>query len=554
MSIPVFELLAEDIRALDVDVAFGLMSDDTATFINAFGPAGIRFVSCRHENTAVAMAEGYSAATGRLGVAIIGRGPASANTLNAATQANRTGSRVLIIYGDAPRTAVANAPGPDLKAFDQFAVLSASGLKVFKAFNYASLRGTLCAAADAANQGQGAALLLPKDILEEKVERPEALHYRPTPRIFLPTRRGTPGVDVAVQLLARSKKPLIIAGWGAVQSEARDAIEALGECLGAGYLTTLRATGFFTGNERALGVIGSFSHTVGRRFIDEADCIVVFGASLNIFTTSAGDALPVGVPIIHVDLDRAQIGRQWYADVALVGDARDIAERLATQLGAAGMARNDGWAHAAIDQLDGFDADQDFQAAPTQRTVDPRTAAVALAKALPAERNVVLDVGNMFQVVPFLGVRDPRRLKYTSEFGSIGMAFGTALGFCAGSPDRATVLLTGDGSLLMTLGELSTCVSEDLPLIIVVLNDACLSAERHYLDLREMPVDKTMLPMIDFAEVAACFGFQSATVTSIEQIDALAPMLQDRSSPILIDVKINPAVAAGFLAEFVLKK
>lgn len=552
MTIPVFELLAEDISALGVTVAFGLMSDDTATFINALGPAGIRFIGCRHENTAVAMAEGYASATGRLGVAIIGRGPASANTLNAATQANRTGSRVLILYGDAPRTVVANAPGPDIKAFDELAVLSASGLSVFKPFNHASLRGTLCAAADAANQGHAAALLLPKDILEEQVERPEPWSYEARPKYFVPTKRGLPAADVAADMLRRSQKPLIIAGWGAVQSDAQSAIRELGDRIGAGYLTTLRATGFFDGASRDLGLIGSFSNRVGRRFIDEADCILVFGASLNIFTTSAGDAFPPAVPVIHVDRDRAQIGRHWYADVALVGDAATIAKELTARLD--GVTGNEHWAAAMAAALDGFDADADFQAASTQRAVDPRAAAVALAKVLPADRNIVLDVGNMFQIVPFLGVRDPRRLKYTSEFGSIGLAFGTALGFCAGSPDRPTVLLTGDGSLLMTLGELSTCVSEDLPLIIVVLNDACLSAERHYLDLRDMPVDKTMLPMVDFAEVARCFGFESATVTRVEEIVALAPMLQSPTSPILIDVKINPAVAAGFLAEFMSKR
>lgn len=553
MTIPVYELLAEDVAALDVDVAFGLMSDDTATFINAFGPVGIRFIACRHENTAVAMAEGYAAATGRLGVAVIGRGPACANTLNAASQANRTGSRVLIIYGDAPRTAVANAPGPDIKAFDAAAVLAAAGLKTFKPFNYLSLRGTLTAVADAANQGQVAALLIPKDILEEKVDRPDPFAYAPRGKIFMPTKRGQPGADLVADLLARCRKPLIVAGWGAVQSDARAAIERLGDRIGAAYLTTLRATGFFSGHPRALGIIGSFSHTVGRRFIDEADCIIVIGASLNIFTTSAGDALPPNVPVIHIDRDRNQIGRQWYADVAITGDAAVIADALAERCQPAD-APNGAWADDVREQLEGFNPDRDFQAASTERTVDPRSAAVALAKALPADSNVVLDVGNFFQIAPFLGVTNPARLKYTSEFGSIGMAFGTALGFCAAMPDRATVFLTGDGSLLMTLGELSTCVSEDMPLIIIVMNDACLAAERHYLDLREMPVDKTMLPMIDFADVAACFGFETATVTALDQIEGLSARLADRTSPMLIDVKINPAVAAGFLAEFVLKK
>jgi acetolactate synthase I/II/III large subunit len=153
-----------------------------------------------------------------------------------------------------------------------------------------------------------------------------------------------------------------------------------------------------------------------------------------------------------------------------------------------------------------------------------------------------------------LSVRAPRKLKYTSDFGSIGLGFGSALGYCAADPKTPTVLFTGDGSLLMTLGELSTCVSEELPLIIVVMNDACLGAERHYLQLREMPVNKTLLPMIDFADLAAAFGYETATVTTMDELAALAPMLNERSSPILIDIKINPAVPAGFMAEFASKR
>ena len=301
-----------------------------------------------------------------------------------------------------------------------------------------------------------------------------------------------------------------------------------------------------------LGMIGSFSNAVGRRFLDQADCIVIFGASLNLFTISAGDALPPGVPIIHVDSDRANIGRNWYADIAIVGDAAAVATELAERC-APTAATSDFRAPAYRDLVRDLKLYEEFPVTHTERTVDPRSAALALGRMLPARRNVVLDVGNFFQVVPYLGVTAPRRLKYTSEFGSIGMAFGTALGFYAGDPDVPTVLITGDGSLLMTLGELSTCASEDLRLIIVVMNDACLSAERHYLDLREMPVEKTMLPMIDFADVAACFGFETATVTNMAQIEALEPLLRDNASPVLIDVKINPAVPAGFLAEFTSK-
>src|SRR6478672_10431343 len=98
---PAYQALAEDIKALGVEQVFGLMSDDTAVFATALDSSGVRFYGARHENNAIAMAEGYAYRTGGLGVAVIGRGPATANGLHAATYASRTGSRVLIIYGEA---------------------------------------------------------------------------------------------------------------------------------------------------------------------------------------------------------------------------------------------------------------------------------------------------------------------------------------------------------------------------------------------------------------------------------------------------------------------
>src|SRR5438445_9048228 len=93
--VPVFQALAEDLHALGVRTVFGLMSDDTAVFAVALDGLGVKFVGARHENNAIAMAEGYAYATGELGVALIGRGPATANGLHAAVAASRMGSKVL---------------------------------------------------------------------------------------------------------------------------------------------------------------------------------------------------------------------------------------------------------------------------------------------------------------------------------------------------------------------------------------------------------------------------------------------------------------------------
>src|SRR5258708_23125233 len=116
---PCYELLATDIRDMGVERVFGLMSDDTARFVATLDATGVKFHCARHENNVCAMAEGYASASGKLGIAVIGRGPAAANAVHGATYAKRTGSRVLLIFGEAPLAAApGRAIGPDGKAFE----------------------------------------------------------------------------------------------------------------------------------------------------------------------------------------------------------------------------------------------------------------------------------------------------------------------------------------------------------------------------------------------------------------------------------------------------
>src|SRR5215472_7565838 len=130
---PLYQVLAEDIVAMGVEAAFGLISDDTALLATALDTSGARFYGARHENCAIAMADGYAYAAGRLGVAVIGRGPALANGLHGAIYASRTGSPVLLIYGEAATVSQPNGLGPDYKAIDGPGVLRAAGLRTFSA-------------------------------------------------------------------------------------------------------------------------------------------------------------------------------------------------------------------------------------------------------------------------------------------------------------------------------------------------------------------------------------------------------------------------------------
>ncbi|HYX03003.1 MAG TPA: thiamine pyrophosphate-binding protein [Reyranella sp.] len=546
---PVYQLLVDDLKALGVQQVFGLMSDDTAVFATALDSAGVRFYGARHENNAVAMAEGFSYASGELGVAVIGRGPATANGLHAATYASRSGSRVLIISGDAAVSAGAtNGIGPDYKAFNATGVLAAAGIRSFLATSPGTARGALADAASAALQGGAAALLLPVNVqLAETEANGGSAPTVPKPRP--PAAPRPQAIEAAAALLRSSRKPIILAGLGAHRAGAKQALEQLADRIGALLATSARGKDMFRGHPANLGIVGSFSHSAARRMIAEADSVLVFGAGLNLLTMSFGHSLPK-VPLIQVDTDRSHIGRWHPADVAVVGDARLTAEALLAALPPGSNAERPFRSDDTLRFLREFDIARDFEPASTPRTLDPRALGVALEKLLPARRNLIYDAGNFLGIVPYLSVPDPGRFKLTSDFASIGLGFGTALGVAKARPDETTVLVIGDGGFLMTMGELETVVREDLPLVVVVMNDCAYGAELHFLKMRDLPVAKSVFPDVDYAPIAEGFGFQAATIRTLEDLEKAAPLLARPDGPVFLDCKLNAAVAAPFMSEF----
>ena len=545
-----YEVLAKDIQSLGIDTVFGLISDDTALFVTALDMIGVQFHGARHENTAITMAEGYASTSGRLGIAVVGRGPATANGMHGAVYANRTGSPVLIIYGDAPvADGHINTLGPDYKEFNSTMVLSAAGLQVFRATSPKGARTALADAVATAQLGNAVALLLPTSVQLEKFEVKDDVAV--SPAIPDPPRceKATPQtISTTAELLNKSRRPLIVAGVGVHRAGADQALEKLADRIGALLITSARAKDMFRGNPHNLGIIGSFSHSVARRFIDQTDCVLVFGASLNFWTTSFGTFVPA-VPLIQVDSKRVNIGKFSNADVAVVGDARLVAEQLLDTLPDRSEEEKPFHSQDVRQSLAKFDPAGEFRPAHTARTIDPRSLGIALDRLLPENRNLVYDAGNFLGIVPYISVPGPGHFKFTNNFASIGLGFGAALGVAKARPDSTTVLVVGDGGFLMTLGELETVVREDLPLVIIVMNDCAYGAELHFLKIHQVSVATSVFPDVDFAPIAEGFAFEAATIRSLDELERAAPMLENPQGPVLLDCKINAEIAAPFMSE-----
>ncbi len=549
-TVPVYEILAEDIKALGVDTVFGLLSDDICQLVATLDAIGVRFVNARHETNAVMMAAGYAAASGGLGVVAIGRGPAMANGMHGVMSAGRTGMPVLLISGEVPvARPPANSPGPDLKNFAARAVLETAGVRTFVPTSPDTARQVLAAALAEASLGRTAALLLPADVQAANIAigdspPPARLPLRPEP-----ASARQSAVDAAAALIGASRRPIIVGGMGVHRAGACPAVKALAEKTGALLASTLKAKDLFRGHPYELGVIGSSSHSLARRYIDQADCAIAIGASLNSMTTNSGTALPA-VPLVHIDSVRSNIGRWCFAEVAVVGDARLATEQLSAALPERPASDKPFHTDDTRRRIAAFEHSQDFTPAHTPRTVDPRALALALGRMLPADRHVIYDGGNFTAVWAYVPVPGPGHFTHTNDFGSVGLGLGAALGVARARPDCTTVLFIGDGGLLMSMGELETVVREDLPMVVLVMNDAAYGAEVHIMRSHGVSPAKARFPDVDFAPLAEALGFEVATIRTMDDLVKIAPLLAQPSGPVLLDCKINGDVVAPFISEF----
>jgi thiamine pyrophosphate-dependent acetolactate synthase large subunit-like protein len=535
----VYEKLARELIALKPGAVFGFMGEDTAALTTELALAGVPYYAVRHESAAVGMADGYSWATGGLGIAMVTRGPGLLNAVNAARTAVRGGRRVLLLAGDAVSTGEWQH---DYKYIDQAPVAGSIGLGYFGVDAAARAVPALREAVAQAMSGRPALLAVAVDVLHGPATREPAPAPAPA-AASAPVEFGPPSaadVDAAAELLARARSPLILAGRGASAPEMRRLVLALAERLGALVGTTLLNKDAFRGHPYSLGVVGGFASDAARDFLDRFDCVLVLGASLTPHTTGQR-TLFRDVPIIQVDVDAARLGANHPIALGIRADAGAVAGRLLEMLpervakplhDPAALARLQRPLYGGADESTGDE-------------LDPRSLVQALDEILPEERAVILDSGR-FMTSPgrFLRVPGPECFRITAEGGSIGLGCGIALGAAVARPALTTVLFVGDGGMMIALPDLETAARHAIPLVVVVMNDHGYGAERVHLQADGITTELANFPVTDIAPAAAALGVEAETVRTVAELRALQPRLADRKAPILLDCKIRPDITA----------
>jgi thiamine pyrophosphate-dependent acetolactate synthase large subunit-like protein len=341
---------------------------------------------------------------------------------------------------------------------------------------------------------------------------------------------------------------VFVAGRGA--RGRREPLERLADACGALLATSAVAKGLFGGSPWNLDVSGGFATPLAAGLISEADVIVGWGCSLNMWTMRHGKLIGPQATVVQVDDDPAAIGAHRAVHLGVPGDVAETARAVAGALGTGGPGYRSAELRARIAQQ-GRWRDVAFKDESDGERIDPRALSVALDDLLPAERTVAVDSGN-FMGYPsvYLSVPDEAGFCFTQAFQSIGLGLATAIGAAVARPDRLPVAALGDGGALMGVSELETVARLGLPMVVVVYDDEAYGAEVHHFGPDGDPLDTVRFPPADIAAIGRGFGFDGVTVRDGADLAPVRDWLAGpRERPLLIDAKVTSAHGSWWLEE-----
>ena len=541
----VSEAIGRTLVERGVEVCFGLAGSGNFAFLNALQAAGVAFYSSRHECGAVAMADGYTRASGRIAVASVHQGPGFTNTLTSLTEAAKCRTPLLVLAADTP-------PGTLWSNFkiDQGILAETTGAVTER------VRGPETAAADAARSLRRARIERRPVVLNIPINLVEASCSggscaAPDSPALEPPRPSDRSVAEVADLLEVASHPAIVAGRGAAISGAREALEALADRVGAILATSALGHGLFAGHPYGVGIAGGFSSSLALKLLSQADVVLAFGASLNHWTVRHGRLFSPEARVAQVDLDGEMIGALHRVDVGVVGDATATAQAVADELERRGIDKEGFHDEALAGEIArGRSRDEPYEDQGTAEHVDPRTLSIALDDLMPSERTVATDSGHFLGYPSmYFSVPDYRGFVFPNAFQSVGLGLASGIGAAVARPDRLCVAAVGDGGALMSLGELETAARYRLPMLVVVYNDSAYGAEVHHFGPEGQPVNIARFPDTDFAALARAAGAEGVTVRKEGNLSLVEDWLMRRDGPLVIDAKVNPEVRAEWLEE-----
>jgi acetolactate synthase-1/2/3 large subunit len=548
--------LVASLEAAGVDVMFGIPGGAILPAYDPIFSSSIRHILVRHEQGAGHAATGYAQVTGRVGVCIATSGPGATNLVTPLADAAMDSVPVVAITGQVPSLAIGT---------DAFQEADIRGITMpFAKHNYlitnpADIPRAIAEAFHIASSGRPGPVLV--DIAKDALQAMTDFKYPTSVNLAGYKPKSMPdnqSILDAAALITQSNKPVFYVGGGVIKANASRELLELAQLLGAPVVTTLMARGAFPDSHPLhLGMPGMHGTVAAVTALQKADLLITLGARFDDRVTGKLSTFAVNAKVIHADIDPAEIGKNRFADVAVLGDLKNTISALIPALKSA-LAKNQPDLTPWLNQMNSLQAAYPLgYDKPNDGTLSPQYVIERLGKISGPDAIFAAGVGqHQMWASQFVSYENPRTWLNSGGLGTMGYAVPAAMGAKVGAPDTTVWAIDGDGCFQMTNQELVTCALNNIPIKVAIINNESLGMVRQWQTLfYEGRYSNTNLeskripnfPML--AEAMGCVGLSCEREEDVDATIEKAMGINDQ--PVVIDFRVHrdamvwPMVAAG---------
>ena len=539
-----------------VDVMFGIPGGAILPAYDPIFDSKIRHILVRHEQGAGHAATGYAQVTGRVGVCIATSGPGATNLVTPIADAQMDSVPIVAITGQVPSAAI----GTD--AFQE-ADIRGITMPVTK-HNYlitdpAQIPRAIAEAFYIASSGRPGPVLV--DIAKDALQKMTSYNYPKKLNLLGYNPQIEPNSEAirdAASLIAQSSKPIFYIGGGVIKANAAKDLLVLAELVGAPVVTTLMARGAFPdSHSQHLGMPGMHGTVAAVTGLQKADLLITLGARFDDRVTGKLSTFAPNAKIIHADIDPAEIGKNRYADVPIIGDLGPIIRALIPAVKAE-FAKNKADITSWWKQMNSLRQKYPLgYNEPGDGSLSPQYVIERIGAITGPDGIYVAGVGqHQMWASQFVKYEKPRTWLNSGGLGTMGYAVPAAMGAKVGAPDTPVWAIDGDGCFQMTNQELVTCALNNIPIKVAVINNESLGMVRQWQTLfykeRYSNTDLHSKRIPDFAKLAeamGCVGLRCESKGDVDKIIKEANAIND--APVVVDFSVHrdamvwPMVAAG---------
>lgn len=539
-----FEYIAKWLEAADVDTIFLVPTNLYASLVELHLRAPqVKLILAHSEKAAAYMADGYAKVAGKPGIVITQAGPGGPNVLAGLAEPFQSNTPVLSFTGLANTRSMRGNNYQEITA--NFGDSVKFDADVLTADRLPDLLNTALREATTGAPGP-VHLGFARTVEGEELDVPFPTDI---PYTHYPAYRPAADMEAvhrAATMLSEAKQPVIVGGGGAVRSGAWGEITDLAEQMQIPVGTSLSGKGLIADDHPlSIGPVGSYSRRVANDIVADADLVMYVGAHAGGQLTNNKSVPPSGTPVIHIDINPAQIGKNVPVTLGLVGDARTVTAQINSVV-KQGQYHSEWAAETARRVREWWDEQSPYYNS-NDKPVEPHRLARDLSATIPPDTLVVADTGYAASwAAAYVTLRTG--CNFLRCEGSLGWAFPAAIGAKAAEPQRPVVCWTGDGGFWYHLGELETAIRCEIPTVTVVLNNHGLKFDTHLLEFVYGERGKQTLELseftdVNFADVATAMGGLGLRVEDPDDIAATIKLAIDSGRPAIVDVVTSNAVA-----------